>query len=60
MAFASGTYDIRSRCDTLRECPKCEGGEIREVEETETTYRVSIRTCGFCDGTGCVPKWKAA
>ena len=52
---------MRQLCETLRECPKCDGaGEIRTVNETATIYRVRIEECAFCEGIGCVPKWKVA
>lgn len=63
--MSSGTRpkapDPRQECDTLRECPKCDGtGEIRKSIETETTHRITISTCTFCEGVGCVPKWRVA
>lgn len=52
---------IRQLQETLRECPKCDGkGELRRAVETPTQYKVSIESCAFCEGLGCVPKWKVA
>lgn len=53
--------NMRQQVDTMRECPKCAGsGELRTAAETATQYRVSIETCTFCEGLGCVPKHKVA
>lgn len=50
---------MRQLAETMRECPKCDGkGEIRKSVETPTQYKVSIESCAFCEGVGCVPKWK--
>jgi DnaJ-class molecular chaperone len=52
---------VRQLCETLRECPKCKGrGELRKVTETATTYHVTIDPCAFCEGLGCVPKYRVA
>lgn len=52
---------MRQLQETFRECPRCDGsGEIRTVNESATQYRVQIAECKFCEGVGCVPKWKVA
>ena len=52
---------MRQLSETLRECPKCDGtGERRQSAEYETQYFISIEVCAFCEGVGCVPKWKVA
>lgn len=64
----SGTFhrdqsrnSTRQLQETLRECPKCDGkGEIRTSKETNTGYAITIESCAFCEGVGCVPKWKIA